>query len=187
MALRRSLVVALALAGCKQQPSKLDPLLDITDGRPDAIDGKWTDSAWNTHAWRGVLVDDAGAPARPYSEIRILSGDPHELYVALYAADEDIEGTDAFYLKAGHLEFQVAPTGRLRDGDVAVEPNGLRVAVDADGTIDDPRDDDEEWVVELAIPRARIGSEPPFDVTARRCDRTKAGHVRCGSVTTTVR
>ena len=48
-----------------------------------------------------------------------------------------------------------------------------------EGTIDDAEDDDEEWVVELAIPLPRVGRSP-LAVKASRCDVPKDGIERCG-------
>jgi hypothetical protein len=55
--------------------------------------------------------------------------------------------------------LEVTPRGALADalGADRAWDSGTRVACDTDGTIDDPRDDDEEWVVELAVPLASLG------------------------------
>ena len=55
-----------------------------------------------------------------------------------------------------------------------------RAAVDRDGSIDDPHDDDEEWVIESALPLGAIGPSP-VTLHASRCDVTKDGVKRCGS------
>ena len=53
-------------------------------------------------------------------------------------------------------------------------------AIDFDeGTLDDPRDDDEEWVDELAVPLTLAGP-PLLAVHVARCDTPKDGVERCG-------
>jgi hypothetical protein len=119
-----------------------------------------------------VFAGDGGeAIARPYSEVRaFVRGDA--VYVGLYAADEDIRTQDSFFVKVGDLELIVDATGHVSDPRV-------RAGVDRDGTLDDARDDDEEWVVELAIPTSLVGTHPELD--ASRCDVTKQNHESCGS------
>lgn len=139
----------LALVACKQEPRIV-------------IDGAWREPAWNAKAQRGVFVDETGSAARPYSEIRLLrEGD--QLYVALYAADEDIRSDDAFELRVGITSLRITPNEARRP----------RLAVSLDGTLDRPSDDDEEWIVELALPVAS-------PITASRCDQPKSGGQRCG-------
>jgi hypothetical protein len=73
-----------------------------------------------------------------------------------------------------------------RRGD-RVDPSwesGVRVAVDRDGTLDDPSDEDEEWIVEAAIPlhSLEIGPEATIDVEISRCDTPRGTHERrCAS------
>ena len=151
---------ALALVACKQEPKGI------------RIDGELHEPAWNARAKRGVFVDATGAEARPYSEIRLLAEGP-TVYIALYAADQDIRSSDAFELRAGTLVMHLPP----RDARV---PANVQIAVDLDGTLDRPDDEDEEWVIEMAAPLAAVG-QPTFD--ARRCDHPKAGGERCGQWT----
>jgi len=200
-----ALVVLLGLLGCGKQPSKLDAIVDdpapgeLPRARmPIVIDGDWGEPAWNLQALRGVFTEPdgrgtpagsaaegrggpiAGKQARPYSEVRLLRDD-HDLLVALYAADEDIESADTFELTLGSVVLSLHPVARLG----ADAPAGARVGVDLDGTLDHPGDDDEEWVVELALPLS--GFAPgPLSVTAKRCDLPKDGRARCGQWSGTV-
>jgi hypothetical protein len=163
----------LVLAACKDRPSKLAAPAPDAIGVADTaivLDGELAEPAWNARAARGVFLGPDGKLARPYSEIRLLA-DADTLYVALYAADEDIEASDAFELQLGALAVSVHADG-------AVVPQ-LRAAIDRDGTLDQPKDDDEEWVVELAVPRAQLG-DGPLAITAKRCDTPKDGVPRCG-------
>jgi hypothetical protein len=177
----------IALLGCGKQPSKLDAIVDdpppgvLPRARmPIVIDGDWGEPAWNLQALRGVFTVADGKQARPYSEIRLLRDD-RDLLVALYAADEDIESADTFELTLGSVVMSLHPIARLG----ADAPAGARVGVDLDGTLDHPSDDDEEWVVELALPLS--GFAPgPLAVSARRCDLPKDGRARCGQWSGTV-
>jgi hypothetical protein len=145
---------------------------------PLTVDGAWREPAWNAHALRAVLLTDpaTGAPptpARPASELRLLADDA-TLYVGLYAADQDITSADGFDLTVGALTLRVDPRA-------AITPAipGVTAAADTDGTVDDATDRDEEWVLELAIPRAAL---PPgrLAIDARRCDLARDQVRRCG-------
>jgi hypothetical protein len=159
-----------SLAACKAKQPEVAPG-DLARVEVK-LDGELDEPAWNHTALRGVFVDATGAIARPYSEIRLLRDDTR-LVVALYAADEDIRSTDTFELVAGALATTITPLG------VASDPR-VQVKVDTDGTIDQPVDDDEEWVVEATMPLAALGP-PPIAITASRCDVVKSGDRRCGS------
>lgn len=171
-------MLALGTA-CKHAPPPT-PVPSVT--HPIAIDGEWNEPDWSGRALRGVFLGDDGKLARPSSEIRILHDD-RELIVALYAADEDIETRDRFELRVGAFEATIDSTGKL----VPPIPR-VRAVVDFDeGTRDDPRDEDEEWVVELAIPLDLVD---PVDrvapVRAARCDTPKDGVTRCGAWSATL-
>jgi hypothetical protein len=165
---------------------------------PIKIDGEVDEADWTTAGRTGAFADPAGAEARPYSDARFL-WDEESLYVTLYAADDDLRARvtahdgpvwidDAFSL---HLTpdadasptylFDVSAAGvtmdarRARGGrEDASWESGLRVAVDRDGTLNDPSDEDEEWVVEAAIPLRALGVTPAAGarlfVEISRCD-----------------
>ncbi len=148
------------------------------------LDGELDEPLWQAPVARtGAFVDQAGAPARPYSDARVAWADGN-LVVALYAGDEDIRtsgaAADAFRVTLGEATFEVTPSGELRGA-----PAGTRVGHDADGTLDDPSNDDEEWVIELVVPLRSLGLDGkpgeriPF--TAERCDTTHDGARRCGA------
>jgi hypothetical protein len=161
----------LVMVAACQGPSKLDAVhLGPRPHTRIALDGELDEPAWNAVAIRGVF-GDGGAQARPYSEIRILRDETH-LFVGLYAADEDIRSTDAFDVTAGPLHAHLTAGGTATPGTV-------RTAVDRDGTLDDAHDNDEEWVVEAAMPLDELGPAP-VAITAERCDTTKSGEHRCG-------
>lgn len=170
------------------------------------VDGDVDEEAWTTAARTGAFVDERGAIARPYSDARLLWGDGR-LFLTLYAADEDIRATqkgddaplwldDAFHLsfgRSGTFRFvDVSPLGQVTD---AIALPGLapeyawraeaEVGVEHDGTPNDSLDDDEEWVVEMAIPLTALGSTATsgqrLDLSAHRCDTPHGGARMCGA------
>jgi hypothetical protein len=168
---------SFVLAACKHHRDA--PPIALAPGEvpmvtaPIVVDGELHERDWNAIA-RFAAFTANGAEARPYSQIRLLR-DSQTLYVGLYAADQDIRSTDAFELALGTLTLSIDPRGRITP-PVA----GARATADVDETLDDPRDEDEEWVIEAAIPIAAI---PPGTTTihAARCDTPKDGTQRCGS------
>lgn len=138
---------------------------------PISIDGELDEVAWHSPARTGPFTDATGNTAAPYSEARLLRDDQF-VYLALYAADEDIRSTDAFVVTfsspRGHATLRFSPKGP---------------GTDVDGTVDAPADDDEEWLVESAIPLAKIpfGSDGSVTASITRCDVTKDHVRRCGS------
>src|SRR5262249_54217325 len=80
----------------------------------------------------------------------------------------------------GPLALRVPPRG-------AVTPflKGLLFAqdIDEDNTVDDERDTDEEWTVELALPLERLApvKEGGYQMRISRGDRPKDGIERCGA------
>jgi hypothetical protein len=179
---REALVLALIACGRHDEPppapapaaaAKSADLVPHTTG-PIQIDGEWDEPDWPRHAFRAQFLGDDGQLARPSSELRMLRDD-HDLIVALYAADENIETRDAFDLTVGPVSLHV-------DATAAVTPKipGVRAKVGYDeGTLDNAKDDDEEWVVEVAIPLASTG-KGHLAAKAARCDVPKDGTQRCG-------
>jgi hypothetical protein len=157
------------------------------------------------HAQTGTFRSVDGQ-STPYSEARLGWGDG-KLYLLLYAADQDIRAgaqthdapigqDDAFritFTRPGealsHVIF-VSPTGTVTDESVAGDrvdtswESGVEVAHENDGTLDNPRDEDEEWVIEMALPLSAIGlrGEPGerIGLSLRRCDVPKGAGRRCG-------
>ena len=166
------LICSLAvLAACKKpSPAPHGPVIPKT-AVAISLDGELHEAPWNERAFRAVLAGDDGQQARPYSELRLLHDD-RGLYVGLYAADQDIRSTDAWELVIGARTLTIDATGKPSAPDVAT-------GVDRDGTLDQPSDDDEEWVIEAGMPLTSIGP-PPIAITAKRCDTPKDGTTRCG-------
>jgi hypothetical protein len=173
------------------------------------LEGKkmWEADTGNTQNFK----DSGGHGMVPYTEAKARWGDG-KLYLMLYAGDLDLEGTvrerdgaverdDAFHIEIGSGDevrtIAVSVLGTVADSLCRRSPGGARtcdpgwqshveVAVDRDGTLNKVGDNDEEWVVEMALPldalgiaNATTGTHVPFSV--RRCE---VGHSRqnmCGS------
>ena len=139
-----------------------------------------------------------GSPARPFSEVRLLWGDGY-LYLALYAADEDIETRtdeadgplwldDDFrvVLTRGDTQYaiEVSPkaviTDSIRHGDGKWDytwSSHAHASREIDGTVNKPNDMDEEWAIEMAIPFESLDmkGEPgeSIGMSVGRCDTPK--------------
>ena len=165
------------------------------------LDGDTDDPGW-VHApgpaRTGAFLVENGRPARPYSETRVVWGGDY-LYLALYASDEDIEThtdrpdapnglDDAFRVvfSQGDVDYaiEVTPsaviTDSTRKGDGAWNfawSSGVHVSREIDGSMNDPKNMDEEWAIEMAIPFASLGmkGEPGENIamTLTRCDTPK--------------
>ncbi len=143
---------------------------------PIDIDGDWTEPDWNQRAVQLVFTDSQGQQARPYSEVRLLHDDTM-LYLGMYAADEDIELSDFFQTSLASLVFRINPRGT-----VEASSDVVNAAAEYDGTLDDPDDYDEEWLLEASVPLSAIGltGDAAISLIASRCDVTKDGELHCG-------
>jgi hypothetical protein len=133
------------------------------------------------------------------------------LYLLLYAGDLDLEGRvkkrdgaiekdDAFHLEFGSGDdvrvISVSVLGTLADALCTPSATGRKcdpswdsgahVAVDRDGSLNKIGDNDEEWVVEMAIPLAKLGVKKPaagahIPFSIRRCEVGHDGPHVCGS------
>jgi hypothetical protein len=178
--------------------------------RPIVLDGQLTDLAWLEEPVRTGPFLESGGPrlAHQYSEARLLWAEG-QLYVGLYASDEDIRAShaapdgptwrdDSFRLAFddGVREYllDVSAVGVIADGvrlvasptsgfDYAWNSNA-RVAHELEGTVDDPSNNDEEWVIEMAIPLASLGLEgvrgERLGLWVSRCDTPKDQPRSCG-------
>lgn len=177
------------------------------------LDGDTDDVGWQREVARTGPFDGAdGLPARPHSEARFVWGDGM-LYVMLYAADQDIHSRfsapdspiwedDSFHLvfttDAREVSFDLSPTGVLTDGlrTRSMTPagsghpfdytwsSGAHVSHELDGTPNQPDDEDEEWVLEMAIPLESLGLAEKGErvaLTMRRCDTPKGAARTCAS------
>lgn len=174
------------------------------------LEGKkmWEGDSGTTRNFKDV----AGHGMVPYTEAKARWGDG-KLYLMLYAGNLDLEGKvrahdgpverdDAFHLEFGHGdEVRVVSVSVLGTvADALCRPSGAgsagrvcdrrwdsqaRVAVDRDGTLNKIGDNDEEWVVEMAIPLAALGfadahagTSIPFSIA--RCEIGHGSSRGCG-------
>jgi len=176
------------------------------------LDGELTDAVWVDDVVRtGPFLESGGASlARPYSEARFSWGDG-QLYVGLYASDEDIRAThdaadgqvwrdDSFRLAfhddapgAREYLFDVSALGVLADGirgdgsPATVDytwSSHARIGHELEGSPNDPSNNDEEWVLEIAIPLASLGKQgvrgERLGLWVSRCDTPKGQPRACG-------
>jgi hypothetical protein len=165
------------------------------------IDGDTDDPGWLRPpgpARTGAFVLPNGAATQPYSDARLVWGDG-QLYLALYASDEDIEShvetpdsplwlEDDFRVefRNGDMAYsiEVSPKGVVTDGRRKGNGEwdytwnaGAHVSKEMDGSLNEPKDRDEEWMIEMAIPFESLGmkGEPGESIwfSARRCDVPK--------------
>lgn len=158
---------------------------------PHAVHTPTLDGEGNEHDWLEATPTPAwnaadGGQGRPHSEGRA-TWNSEALYLLLYAGDEDLEPEDFMgaTLTGGNgkpVTFAVSPTGKI-DG-----PYGIQAAVDRDGSLSDAGDDDEEWVVEVAVPWSMLGRADEVGVSFLRSDQPKTAERRllswpppCGS------
>jgi hypothetical protein len=173
------------------------------------LDGDTDDPGWTQTpgpARTGPFVLASGVEARPYSDARLLWGDGH-LYLALYAADEDVRTRteqpdgplwldDSFRLvfSRDDVEYsiEVSPkavvTDAVRRSGGAFDyswSSGVHVSPELDGTMNKSDDMDEEWVIEMAIPFESLGLKgergESIGLSIRRCDTPKGSARVCGS------
>jgi hypothetical protein len=171
------------------------------------LDGDLDDTGWTGPIARtGAFLGADGTPARPYSDARITWGDGH-LYLALYAADEDVRDAkrapdgptwldDSFHIVFVRGDetsvIDISATGvvtdarKSRGGSLDFSwQSGLHVSTELDGTINDSHDDDEEWSLEIALPLESLGLKgkrgESIGLALRRCDTPKGATRTCGS------
>jgi hypothetical protein len=151
-------LAAAALGGCDGHGRVADhpapPVVVVSipsAAGPIAIDGKCcADPGWRD-SFESPLFQDSRGHAAPFTRLRAAADDDN-LYVEVYVADADIRSHgDLVRLTVGPVVVELTPKG-------VRAPPGVRTAVDFDDTIDDTRSNDEEWVNEVAIPWALLGS-----------------------------
>jgi len=174
------------------------------------LDGELTEQDWRNAARSGPFVDASGSDARPFSKVRML-WDESYLYLGLYAGDEDIRAAvrdhdgpvwtdDAFVMRFEAMDrptfsylIDVSAAGVVtdvrRDATGRDDPSwdsGMELAVDRDGTLNDPTDWDEEWVIEARVPLRALAAQgvagTSLLVQIHRCDTPRGGGAkRCAS------
>ena len=150
------------------------------------IDGSLLEGAWDRAERTGRFLRSLdGKAAGAATEARLL-WDDEALYVAFQCEDANVttpftRDDEKLYTSnvveiflnpsgdlAHYVEIEVAPsnalfdasfTGRRAGMDLAWS-SGAQHAVQVDGTLNDPRDVDRGWTVELAIPFAKLPGAP---------------------------
>jgi hypothetical protein len=102
-----------------------------------------------------------------------------------YAFDISASGVVTDAKRAGVAMGAPPPNPGRQPDDVSWE-SGITLGVDHDGTVNNSNDEDEEWVIEAAIPLRSMGVEPRpgtrIRVEISRCDTPrKTTQKRCGS------
>jgi Carbohydrate family 9 binding domain-like len=194
----RLVLASLLLAcGCSRACGR-GPYLVHRAAAPLRIDGILDEPAWNRSEKAGPFVRSTdGKPASAATVARLL-WDERALYVAFQAEDSDVSTpferdddplytsnvVEIFLNPSGDLtryvEIEVAPSNALFDASFVGRRQNMdrswsshaRHAVRVDGTLNDSRDVDRGWTVELAIPfemlpgspRPRTGDEWRFNL-----------------------
>jgi hypothetical protein len=155
--------------------------------RPLQIDGVLAEPDWDRAEKAGPFVRSLdGKPCTAATEARLLWDDAN-LYVAFLSEDPNVgspftHDDDKLYTSnvveiflnpsgdsSRYDEIEVAPTNALFDASFSGGPRqGMDLswsshaqhAVHVDGTLNDPRDKDQGWTVELAIPFASLTGMP---------------------------
>jgi hypothetical protein len=192
------LAALIALTGREEPTGPTGPRVRVPRAATvPALDGDLEEAIWTGDAARTGPFG-----VRPFSEARF-AWHNDALFLALYAADEDITSRvrepdapvwldDAFRLvfTAGdgtERAIDVSPLGLVTDAqrkgggafDYAWQ-SGARVGHELDGTLNDPRDDDEEWVLEMSIPLRSLGLAPGArtHISITRCDTPRGARQR---------
>jgi hypothetical protein len=180
----RAALLLIALCACRRSGG--DYVVHRARG-PIEIDGVLAESSWDRAERAAPFVRSLdGKRASASTEARLLWDDDN-LYVAFLCEEANVSGTffkddeklytsnvvEIFLNPSGdssrYDEIEVAPTNALFDASFAGGPrqgmdlawsSRARHAVHVDGTLNDPRDADRGWTVELAIPFAALTGMP---------------------------
>ena len=176
-------IAMLWLAGCARcspQPAPSRTVLAFEIPRaeiaPHRGDPLLTGLTWN-RSRRTEAFEDVRGAQQPHAHLQFMA-DETNLYLGFYAADQDLRTRpraedargavgDRLTLTVGVLTLVLNPKG----GQL---PPGVTMLSDVDGSIDDSRDDDEEWIVELTIPWTTLGPRAREDGVLVRAVRTDA-------------
>lgn len=164
--------------GAMTSPEPVATLVTPHEADVLVLDGELDEPSWRDAARSGPFLTREGQQSTPYSDARF-AWSKDALRIGLYAADEDIVAGDAF-----HVVLEVSGVAREIDVDPKCRltgswQSGARAACDSDGTIDVPGDSDEEWVVEMEVPLAKLGlrgvAGEHVVVSVRRCEVGASG------------
>jgi hypothetical protein len=150
--MRARLLLLLVLTACAKRPEAPTLAAFPIEGGL-TIDGELEEAPWVHTPSSGALpsVTD-GKLISPHTELRALWSDD-ALFLAIYAADQDLRSSDTVHVRVGKLDFTIAASGLLNGA-----PFDVQAGVERDGTLDvDAAEDDEEWTAELASPWSALG------------------------------
>jgi hypothetical protein len=174
----RFFAVALLLCACtkKKEPEPAPETacavetLDATRlTAPLTLDGKFDEEIWHRTPVSKPFKAVTPKEIVTHTEVRAL-WDEKALYVGWYAADEDIGSKDVLVTLVNGKRFELTPSTHTASA-----------VVDSDGSLDDPNDDDEEWLAEQVITWKELGlSAPPKElpIDFLRDDQPKNSHLR---------
>ncbi|MFL5387133.1 MAG: carbohydrate-binding family 9-like protein [Myxococcales bacterium] len=182
----RLLAVVLALCGGCARSGSHGPYVVHRARGPIAVDGVLLEPSWDRAERTGRFVRSIdGKPAAAATDARLL-WDDDALYAAFQCEDKDVatpftKNDESLYTSnvvemflnpsgdlARYVEIEVAPSNALFDASFTGRRAGMDLgwssralhAVHVDGTLNDSRDVDKGWTVELAIPFAALPGTP---------------------------
>jgi hypothetical protein len=157
---------------------------------PPTIDGRLDDPAWGLAPWSAPFVDVSGAEVPTFETRMKMVWDEDALYIGAWLQEPNVWATltehDSIIFQDNDFEVFLDPDGDghaydeleinalnttwdlrlvkpyLAGGQAQNEREieGLRTAVWIDGTLNDPRDTDRGWSVEIALPWRAFGPRP---------------------------
>ncbi len=159
--------------------------------KPPVIDGKPDDAIWKDVAWTSLFVNSLNGQPLSYPTKVKMVWDDKNLYVLFSCEDPDVWSTigkhdgslwtqevvelmmDPEGDGATYVELQVNPKGASFDAYLpryrqtqADWESGLKAAVTVQGTLNQRKDKDKGWTVEMAVPlRAAFGKGKPQPVS----------------------
>ena len=154
-------------------------------GAPPTVDGDLSDAVWQRAVPVTLVRSFDGRPTRRKTVARVLYDDT-QLYVSFDCEDPDLWGTllerdqeiynqdvvEVFLDANGdgltYNELEVSPNNVIFDAYFPAPRTGMDLSFDAQmktavklrGTLNDARDTDQGWSVEMAIPLARLAAVP---------------------------
>ncbi len=165
---------------------------------PMKIDGKATEESWSNVSWTDDFIDIEGIKTPTYrTRMKMMWDDVFFYFYAELEEPHiwaDITTRDAVVFYNNDFEFFIDPDGDThnyyefemnalntiwdlflskpyRDHGVVLnnwDYKGIKTAVHIDGTLNDPRDTDERWTVEIAIPWKSINETYDDQIIAPR-------------------
>lgn len=162
------------------------PVVKVREARGAVqVDGRLDEEAWRDAAAVSLRRADGKADASQPTLVKLVH-DRKSLFIAFTCLDPDIwtahRGRDSHMwtedvvevfidvapADEGYVELEVNPLGDLFDGiflrhrrDVLMSWNpAIRVAVAAEGTVNQREDRDRSWTVEMSIPAAELAPSP---------------------------